>query len=211
MGGVGLALVAGCGLGPFQPQQSPTTARLGFLGPTSPQPYYAAITQGLYDLGYVEGRNLHIEYRYAEGNTERLPELAADLVRLNADIILAAGNPAIQSAKQATRAIPIVMAIANSDPVTAGLVANLARPGGNVTGIHLHTAELSAKRLELLKEAVPGISRVALLWNPDNNALDWRATQDAAQLMEVELDSVEVRGLADFERALASTSAIRQP
>jgi putative ABC transport system substrate-binding protein len=150
----------------------------------------------------VEGQNLDIVYRYAEGHGERLPELAADLVRLKPDIILAAGNPAIQAVKQATSVIPIVMAIATSDPVATGLVASLARPGGNVTGVHLHTAELSAKRLQLLKEAVPRIARVALLWNPDISALDLRATQEAAQVMQVELDSVAVQGQADFEGAL---------
>jgi putative ABC transport system substrate-binding protein len=198
----GLGLLAGCGRLPGQAPPAPV-ARLGFLGPTVPQPYYPALEQALQELGYVEGRNFHIEWRYAGGSSERLAELAAELVQARVDIIVAGGNPAIQAAKQATNTIPIVMAVASSDPVGAGLVASIAKPGGNVTGLSLHTTDLSGKRLELLKTAVPTVCRIAVLWNPTSNLLDWHATHSAAQLLDLRVISIELRGPEDFEPALA--------
>src|SRR3989338_9127429 len=163
---IGLALGAML-LGPSFPveaQQPAKVPRLGFLA-VSRLPYHWGFRQGLRELGYAEGKNFHIEYRYAEGKIERLPGLAAELVRLKVDVIVSAGGtPVIMAAKNATNAIPITF-VGSSDPVALGIVASLARPGGNVTGLNIGGPELYGKRLELLKEAVPGISRAALLLN----------------------------------------------
>src|SRR5262249_39390655 len=167
-----------------------------------------AFRQGLRDLGYVEGRNVVIEYRDAEGKPERLPAIAAELVALKVDVIVAeAGNNLAMAAKQATRTIPIVFAAA-SDPVAFGLVTSLARPGGNVTGTSVLSPELVGKRLELLTQAVPGVSRVAVLWLP--GALGERTEKDmlkqadvAARALGVRLQFVEARGPADLDRAFS--------
>src|SRR5262249_43089821 len=145
--------------------------RIGFLGTSSlsdPRAarYVMAFRQGLRELGYVEGQNLAIEFRWAEGKYDRLPGLAAELVRLRVNILVAGAQPAIQAAKHATEVIPIVMVA--SDPVAAGFVASLARPGGNITGLSMMSAELIGKQLAMLKEVVPNVSRVALLGNPAN-------------------------------------------
>src|SRR3990172_5364205 len=152
-------------------QGPPKVYRIGFLtgsgAPTTP-PLVEAFRQGLHDLGYVEGRNIVIENRWADGRYERLPELAAELVRDRVDIILAVATPAVRAAKSATQTIPIVMA-AVVDPLQSGLVASLGRPGGNITGVTLFAGpEIAGKQLELLREAVPKLSRVAVLWNPAN-------------------------------------------
>jgi putative ABC transport system substrate-binding protein len=148
-------------------QAAVTVPRIGSLGNSrSATPHLReAFLQGLRDLGYVEGRNVVIEYRDAEGKSERFPALAAELVALKVDVILAGSTPAALAAKQATRTLPIVFA-ATPDPVGSGLVTSLARPGGNVTGLSLFAPELVGKRLELLKQAVPGVTRVAVLWQP---------------------------------------------
>src|SRR6266487_1680967 len=148
-------------------QQAAKVARIGYLSPNlAASPHLrAAFLQGLRDLGYVEGRNLVIEYRDAEGKLERLPALAAELVALKVDVIVVPTSTlAVLAAKQATRTLPIVF-IGTADPVASGLVMSLARPGGNVTGLSNLAPELVAKWLELLKQAVPGVSRVAALWN----------------------------------------------
>src|SRR5713226_6198956 len=152
-------------------QQAAKVARIGFLTlDLAPNPHLPeAFRQGLRDLGYVEGRNVEIEYRDAEGKDERLPALAAELVALKVDVILAGGTPQALAAEQTTRTLPIVFT-AVPDPVTDGLVTSLARPGGNVTGLSNITPELVGKRLELLKQAVPGVSRVAVLWHPGGTA-----------------------------------------
>jgi putative ABC transport system substrate-binding protein len=150
-----------------QAQQPTKIPRIGFLAGASPSASpvrYEAFRQGLRDLGYIEGQNLIIEYRYAEGKLDRLPELAAELVRLKVDAIFVQSTSAVQAAKKATTTVPIVSV--SGDPVGLGLVASLARPGGNVTGLANLTSELAGKRLELLKEVVPSVSRVAVLWNP---------------------------------------------
>ena len=148
-------------------QQPKKVARIGWLEISSPNPEVMRLIeifrQGLRDLGWVDGHNLAFEYRYAEGNPERLPDLAADLVRLKVEIIVTHSGAPIRAAKEATRTIPIVMVV-SGDPVADGTVASLARPGGNITGLTIISPELSGKRLELLKEAVPGISRVAVQW-----------------------------------------------
>ena len=178
--------------------------RVGFLGsaPASTAPHLLeAFRQGLRDLGWVEGRNLVIEYRWAEGRPEQLTDLARDLVRLNVDVIVSAGTPGPHAAKHVTRTIPIVM-MAAGDPVASGLVASLARPGGNVTGLSLMAPELGGKRLQLLKEVVPGLSRVGVLWNSHSlyPRLVVREIEMAASAMGVRLESLEVRVPEDFQR-----------
>jgi putative ABC transport system substrate-binding protein len=190
-------------------QQAAKAARVGFLSSNlagdrrSPKEFL----QGLRDLGYVEGRNVVIESRDAEGKLDRLPELAAELVALKVDVIVAPSTPAALSAKQATRTVPIVFAGA-ADPVTDGLVTSLARPGANVTGLSNLAAELVGKRLEQLKQAVPGASRVAVLWqsggsggSTDKDML--KAAEVAAQALGVRLQFVEARGPGEFDRAFS--------
>ena len=166
-----------------------------------------ACRQGLHELGYVEGRNIVLEPRWAEGQHERLPALANDLVRLNVNVIVAAATPASLAAKAATNRIPIVI-VAVAEPVNTGLIASLAHPGGNVTGLSLETLALSGKRLELLNEFLHNVSRVAILMNPDNpiSAIFLSETQDAAQKLGIKLQRLEARRLADvydaFSRAI---------
>jgi putative tryptophan/tyrosine transport system substrate-binding protein len=176
---------------------------VGFLDPHTPSiaaPFHEAFRRRLHELGYVEGQNIAIEYRFAEGQTERLPELAAELVRRDVDLIVAAAT-GVRAAQKATTAIPIVMVGYGGDPVRAGFVASLARPGGNITGSTLLFPDLSAKRLQLLLEAVPKVGRVAVLWNPITKAHDWREVQMAAPALGIELQSAEVKGPEHFERA----------
>jgi putative ABC transport system substrate-binding protein len=198
----GVALLAGCGIPSGPPARPSQLHRIGFLSQGTPQPAHEGLRQRLRELGHVEGQNLTIEYRFAEGRSDRLPELAAELVRLGVDIIVAVANPAIQAAKQATGTIPIIMA-PTSDPVGQGLVTSLARPGGNVTGFSNLAPELSGKRVELLKEAFPRVARVGVLWNVGNsaNALAFRDTEAAAGVLKVEMVSLEVRGTEDFDGA----------
>ncbi len=209
------ALVAfACGLlaAPLAAAAQPAgrTVTIGYLGNSSlalESNVVEAFREGLRQLGYVEGRNLIITYQWAEGRQERFAVLAAELVRLKADVILTAGTPGTLAAKQATQSIPIV-AIAG-DLVEAGLVSSLAKPGGNVTGLSVLQPELEGKRLELLKEAVPKLSRVAVLLNPANpfTTIAWKATQPAAKALSVELQRVEARGANDLDRALARIKA----
>ncbi|MGH9429585.1 MAG: ABC transporter substrate-binding protein, partial [Terriglobia bacterium] len=160
-----------------------------------------AFKRGLRDLGWIEGENITIEYRWAEGRYERFPSLAAELVRLKVDVIVAAGETATRAAMNATGTIPIVIAV-SSDPVAAGLVASLARPGGNVTGLSSLAPELSGKRLELFKEAFPKVRHVAVLWTTVSK-LFIRETQAAAQSFRVKILSLEVRSVEDFDNAFA--------
>src|SRR5437868_1832600 len=192
-------------------QQAAKVARIGYLSTnlaSSPH-HHEAFRQGLRDLGYVEGRNVVIEYRDAEGKVERLPALAAELVALKVDVIVAAeGTVTALAAKQATRTLPIVFASAAGDPVTSGLVTNLARPDGNVTGLCTLTADLVGKRLELLTQAIPGVSRVAVLRLPgalgERTEKDYlKATDVAGRALGVRLQFVEVRGPADFDMAFS--------
>jgi ABC-type uncharacterized transport system substrate-binding protein len=196
-------------------QQAAKVARIGYLaGSLAATPHLPeAFRQGLRDLGYVEGRNLVIEYRDAEGKYERLPALAAELVALKVDVIVAGGAPQALAAKQATRTIPIVFA-SSPDPVESGLVTSLARPGGNVTGLSFLAPELVGKRLEQLTQAVPGVNRVAVLWQPggwgertDKDML--KATEVAARALGVLLQFVEARGPADFDRAFSDMTRAR--
>src|SRR5712692_11657348 len=203
LAGTGAVLLAA----PLTPeaQQAARVARIGWLGdnPAATPHLRVAFRQGLRDLGYVEGRNVVIEYRDAEGKLERLPALAAELVALKVDVIVAPNTPAALAAKQATRTLPIVFTTA-ADPVQSGLVTSLARPGGNVTGLSLLFPELVGKCLEQLKQAVPGVSRVAVLWQP--GAAPERAEQDmlkeaevAARALGVRLQLVEARAPAELD------------
>ena len=189
--------------------------RVGYLSPGSPsEPFrqrrFEAFRQGLRELGYVEGQNIAIESRWAEGKYDRYPALAADLVRLKVDVIVAVGGRASEVAKHATRTIPIVMSVV-IDPLGSGLVASLARPGGNVTGISLMTPDLVGKQLEVLKEVVPKVSRVALLWNPDNpgSAAQLREAEAAARALGVRLQTLEARNPQEIDSAFAAMTRER--
>ncbi len=206
---LGMALLLG---GLFNPvsteaQEAARVARIGFLAADRMPAAYQSFLQGLRDHGYVEGRNVVIEYRSAEGKIERLPALAAELVGLKVDVIVAAVTDAALAAQQATRTVPIVFP-AVSDPVATGLVASFARPGGNVTGLSFIAPELVGKSLELLKQAVPGVNRVAVLWQSgglaerQGKALR-KAAEDAARVLGMRLQVVEARGPDDFDRAFA--------
>jgi putative ABC transport system substrate-binding protein len=205
----GLGLLAGCGRLPWQAQQPANVPRVGwlsagFLGAPFGAAGLDAFREGLGGLGYIEGHNIIIDQRYAEGSEERLPKLAAELAGLKVDLILAVGA-AIPHALQTTETIPIVM-VGALDPVGSGYVASLARPGGNVTGLSLLSAPLSGKRLELLKEVLPGLSRVAIFWVPGTpgHAIIWEENQRAARTMGLQLQSLEVRTPGDFESAFAA-------
>jgi ABC-type uncharacterized transport system substrate-binding protein len=166
--------------------------------------------QRLRELGYVEGQSLVVERRYSEGRAERFPEFAAELVRLKADIIIVTTTPAALAVKSATNIVPVVFPTA-IDPVGAGVVPSLARPAGNITGSTTQAPEIVAKRLQLLKEAIPHLSRVAVLWNAANpaNAGQWREVQSAARALGLTLQSREVRGPRDFERVFAAMARER--
>ena len=175
---------------------------VGVLRPTSPtDPLTEAFRQGLRDLGYVEGYNMRLEYRFAEGQSERLPALAAELVRLPVDVLVTDG-PGALAAKHATNLIPIVFAV-SPNPVEEGLVASLARPGGNITGFSVMTPELAGKLLELLREIVPGILRMAIVWNPGRltHAIAVKETTAVAARGGIHLEVVEVRSPQEFDRA----------
>jgi len=194
-------------------QQPMKVARIGYLSGDSRATsghLLDAFREGLSDLGWVEGQNIVIEYRWAEGKFDRLPDLAADLVRLQVRVIVGSGDRVILAAKQATITIPIVMA-GVGDPVGAGFVASLARPGGNITGLSSLAVELTGKWLELLKEVVPKVSQVAVLRNPANrtHALFWKEAQTAAQALGVRLQDLEVRSPNDFESAFAAMTKER--
>jgi putative ABC transport system substrate-binding protein len=198
---------------PVQAQQAGKVPRIGVLSagtPSSNVTRVEALRLGLREAGYIEGKNITIEYRYAEETLDRLPTLASELVRLQVDVIVAAGNQAITAAKQSTTTIPIVMA-ASGDAVRQGFVASLARPGGNVTGLTLQSPELSGKRLELLMEVVPKLSLVAVLLKSGNplHAFTWKETEAAAQALKVKLQAVEVRESEEFESAFATMARSR--
>ena len=189
-------------------QQAGKVARIGLLQIQTRErlvPYLKAFEEGLRELGYVEGRNFVREYRFADQQRERLPDLAAELVRLKVDVIVTGTDPGTMAARQATTTIPIVMAL-GVDPVGAGLIARLRRPGGNVTGLLFVVGpEIEGKRLDHLKEVVPRMSRVACFWNPDipGYVAFWKATEEAARRLGVTLLSVEVREPREIEGAFA--------
>ncbi|MDP9145156.1 MAG: ABC transporter substrate-binding protein [Actinomycetota bacterium] len=194
-------------------QQAANVPRIGYLTTNlAAGPALEAFRQELRDLGYVEGRNVVIESRDAEGKPERLPALAAELVALKVDVLVAQPTVAALAAKQATRTLPIVFPVA--EPVTSGLVTSLARPGGNITGLSILAPEMVGKGLELLKQAVPGVSRVAVLWDPgafpERTAKDMRKEVEvAARALGVRLQFIEARGPADFDRAFSEMTRAR--
>jgi len=193
-------------------QQTAKISRIGLLSsfaPTNTALWYKAFLRGLRELGWVEGKNIGLEYRYTKGRTDRLHELAADFVRLNVDIIVAAITPEALAAKSATKTIPIVVA-SMGDPVELGLVESLARPGGNLTGLTNVAAEQAGKRLELLKEIIPKLSRVAVLWDPQNQTsrLAWKEIQLPARQLGVQLHSLEVRSPDDFDRTFKEATKV---
>jgi putative ABC transport system substrate-binding protein len=195
---------------PAKAQQPTKVPRIGFLVGVSPSAISTrteAFRQGLRELGYVEGKNIVIEYRYAEGKLDRLPTLAAELVRLKGDIIVSAGPQATRAAKEATSKIPIVMT-QDGDPVANGFVASLARPGGNITGLATLAPEISGKQLELLKEIVPRLSRVAVIGNSTNpgNAQALRETELAAGAFGMQLQYLDVLGPKDIETGFRAAS-----
>ena len=188
-------------------QQSARMPRLGVLLYSTPQedPQAKSLQQGLRDLGYIDGQNISIEYRFAEGNAERLPDLAADLVRLKPDGLFPIGGDVAPFVSKATQTIPIIF-VMSADPLQLGLVASLARPGGNATGFTFLQDELASKRLELLKEVAPRISRVAFLSNPDHPDNELRVAQRAATALGVHLQPIEMRGPHDLDGALQAVT-----
>jgi len=197
---------------PAQAQQPTKIPRIGFLAanPSGSSDRAQAFRQGLRELGYVEGKNIVIEWRDAEGKSERLPALAAELIRLKVDVIVTAGAAATRPAKETTATIPIVMT-SDNDPVGSGFVANLARPGGNITGLSQMAPELAGKRLEVLQDIVPRLSRVAVIGELKNpgNAQAFRETELAAGAFRVQLQSLDVRGPKDIEAGFQAASAGR--
>jgi len=186
-------------------RQAKKVPQVGILCPLSkPCPRYVAVQQGLRELGYVEGKSIMIEGRFAGENPERLPELAADLARLKVDVIVPFGLAGLRGAQQATRTIPIVMPGGDYDPVEQGFVASLSRPGGNITGLAELQQYLVGKRLELLKEIFPKISRVAILWSARFRGPFLRETEGAARSLGLKLYLQEVRGPEDFESAFSA-------
>jgi putative tryptophan/tyrosine transport system substrate-binding protein len=191
-------------------QLAPTAPRIGWLSlgnaPPDPNRGVPDFQQGLRDVGYVVGKNIAIEYRFANGNSERLPELAAELVRLPVDVIVTSGEPAALAAKRATTTVPVVATEFGLDPVKAGLVASLGRPGGNITGMATISEELWEKRLGLLRQIAPKVARLAVLWNPANpgNAVCLSEIESAAKPMGVRLQPLEVGDGKALERAFAT-------
>jgi putative ABC transport system substrate-binding protein len=201
--GLCVMLFALCSVAEAQPPAK--VRRIGVLTPRSPSDsalWHQAFQQSLHDRGWVEGKNIAIEYRYAQGKRDRLPDLAADLLRLKVEVVVVVSVYAARAVQQANQAVPIVMASA-ADPVQLGLVASLARPGGNITGLSEITPEMAGKRLELLKEMVPKLFRVAVLWDPGNDAsaLSWKEIQSPASQLGLDLHSLEARSPKDFDKA----------
>ena len=206
----GIAVCAICAA-PALAAQPGRVYRIGFLGAADPFGYAAHLQgfrQGLLDFGYVDGKNISIEYRWAEGRYERLLDLANDLVRSKVDLIVTHGTPGTQAAKQATQTIPIVMAIVG-DATATGIVSSIAKPGGNITGSSFFNPELAAKRIELVKESIPALTQVAVLVNPDNPVFGptLKLMETTAKALKVELLQFPVRAPKEFEEAFAAMAA----
>ena len=187
--------------------------RIGILLPNPPSlnpPLREAFHRGLQENGYVEGQNIDIKYRFGDGKSDRYSYLAAELVQRKVDVIVTSSTRAIKAVKDTTTTIPIVM-VAAADPVGTGLIASLAHPGGNITGLSMRSPDLSGKRLQLLKEVVPRIRRVGILWNPANegNAVTWQDTQTVAQRIGLKLQSIEVRTPGDFDKGFETLTKTR--
>jgi putative tryptophan/tyrosine transport system substrate-binding protein len=212
-GAAGLGLLARCGRLLGQAAAPPRVPRIGMIrssNAASLQGQDEAFARGLQELGYVEGHNVVVERRDADEQVARLPELVAELIQLPVDLIVAAGTQAIRAAKDATDTVPIIMVIAN-EPVRQGFVASLARPGGNVTGLTQINVQLTGKQLELLKDTVPGLSRVGFLWNPaiPDRGYELQATEAAAQALGVRVHPLEARTAEELEVAFAA--AVTEP
>ena len=209
-----LALTLGILNFPVEAQQFGKVPRIGFLivdSPSAASTRVEAFKEGLQELGYVEGKNITLEYRYAEGKADRLPQLASEVVRLKIDVLVTGGgNQVAIAAMKATGTIPIVMTNV-ADPVGSGLVASLARPGGNITGLTSVTYDLSGKRLELIKDTLPKLGRIAVLYDPSDRAkvVEFKEMQAAAGSFAVQLQSLEVRRAEDFEGAFKSGNRAR--
>jgi putative ABC transport system substrate-binding protein len=205
----GVGLLSGCATLPTSPQRPAQLPFVGYLGGAG-QEEADGFRLGLADHGYVEGRNIIVEWRYSEGRADRLPGLAAELVRLPGDVLVAEGTAAAGILKDATTPIPIVM-VGGANPVEAGLVASLARPGGNVTGLTTISRELDQKGLELLKETVPSLSRVGVLWSPAvaDRAEEFHVAEEMARALGLEVRSLEVRDPRALEAAFERASAER--
>jgi putative ABC transport system substrate-binding protein len=210
----GIGLLTGCGVLPSLTRQTAKVPRVGWLSPgsgTSDESFLASFHDGLRELGWVVGQNIAIESRWADGRFERLPDLAAELVQLKVDVIVASVTQASLAAKHATGTIPIVM-VGVGDPLGSGLVASLAHPGGNVTGPSSMLADVSGKQLALLRETVPDASRVAVLWNPANpvwHAAASRETEVAARALGLRLQLLEARGPDELDEAFAAMTRER--
>jgi putative ABC transport system substrate-binding protein len=190
-----------------QPEKIPRIGIL-FIGSRN-QPHLAAFKQGLRERGYIEGKDIVLEYRYAEGRYDRLPELASDLARMKVDVIVTTSSISARAARKVTNTIPIVMTTGN--PIEQGLAASLAKPGGNVTGLTVMLAEMSGKRVEILKETVPKMRRVAVVWAPSQSEAAWgfKETQEAVQAFSLKLQSVEIQRAEDMERVFAEAAKAR--
>jgi ABC-type uncharacterized transport system substrate-binding protein len=190
-------------------QQAKKIPRIGVLlfGTPDTDPNLGAFLRGLRDLGYIESQNIVFEYRYAEGKPERLRGLAGELVATKPDLIFALGGDVAPSARVATNTIPIVVAVSN-DPVQAGLVASLARPGGHITGVTFVSSDLAGKRLQFLREFAPNLARVAVIWNPDHVDPEYREMQTAAKTLGIQIQSLEVRCVRD---QLSMRARVRDP
>jgi putative tryptophan/tyrosine transport system substrate-binding protein len=205
---IAVALMVGAALASAQQPQTIPRVGILFIGGRD-QPHLEAFKQGLRERGYVEGKNIALEYRYAEGREERLPELAAELVQVKVDVIVVTADISAQAAQRATKTLPIV--VTTGDPVTWGLAESLAKPGGNVTGLSVLLADLSGKRVEILKETFPKLTRVAALWNPTGRVASpvFKETSAAAQALSLQLHSFEVQTLPDIEKALVEIPKLR--
>jgi putative ABC transport system substrate-binding protein len=201
---VGLAFLVGLWPGAAVSQQPSKVPHIGFLRAEAPDLLFDAFRDGMRSLGYIDGQSVVIEQRWAHGHLERLPELAAELVHMKVDVIVTASTPGVLAAKRATATIPIVIA-SSGDPVASGVVASLAHPGGNITGNTLMIEEVAIKRLELLKEAVPGISRVAVLWSASNPiyAAIVKEMERVAPGLKVQMQVVAVHDIEELDHALA--------
>jgi ABC-type uncharacterized transport system substrate-binding protein len=209
--GLAVALAVSLALAPLAAaQQAGKVARLGVLlfGTPATDPNLAAFVDGLRDLGYVEGRNLTLEYRSAEGRPERVRELALQVASLKPDVIVVLGGDMVPFVKDATSTIPVVM-LTSQDPVEAGVVVSFARPGGNLTGVAFVASETAGKRLQFLKEAVPSLTRVAVLWNPDHRDPEYRDTATAARRLGIHVQSLETKRPEDFDVAFQSATRAR--
>ena len=188
-------------------QQGKRIPRIGVLlfGTPDTDPNLPAFLRGLRDLGYIEAQNIIIEYRYADGKPDRLRGLAGELVAIKPDVIFALGGDVAPSARVATTTIPIVVAVSN-DPVQAGLVASLAHPGGNITGVTFVSSDLAAKRLQFLREVAPNLARLGVIWNPDHVDPEYREIQSAAKTLGIQIRSLEVRNAGDFDAAFEAAA-----